>query len=161
MPLPSTHISSLTDAGAEDPKDKLQFQRNVLGVWQDFHTNIETFMGGLQTAVIEWDGSVGFIGVVEAPVGHYIWPIEIVAVFTPGNAPTSQTGGIGMAIDGGASYLISMYDGPIGTGHLWWDGTSSLAFNAGNAMEFGTTGLGSPYSGTARIIVLYCTQEAI
>ena len=160
MPLPSTHISSLTDAGAEDPKDKLQFQRNVLGVWQDFHTNIETFMGGLQTAVIEWDGSLGFIGQVEAPVGHYIWPIEIMAVFTPGDAPTSQTGGIYLAIDGGSAYEIKMYDGAIATGRLWSDGTGS-SFNAGNTIEFTTTGLAFPFDGTARIIVLYCTQEAI
>jgi len=96
MPLPAISISDLSDAGPYDPKDKLQLQRNVLGSWQDFHTNIETYFGPVLTATFAWDGSFGWSENFEE-LGYIIVPLEMLALFTPGGSPTNQIAQIGMA----------------------------------------------------------------
>jgi hypothetical protein len=82
MPLPSTNISALTDAGPYDVKDKLQFQRNVLGTWQDFHTDVETYFGPIKTATFDWDGTDAWSDNLNT-TGMVI-PIEVFGTFTAG-----------------------------------------------------------------------------
>ena len=91
MPLDSIRIEDMADAGNEQPKDQFAFQRRVLGVWSDFYTDIETFMGGMVTAVLVWDGTNNWSENILAPAGFAVVPISIQAIFTPGNSPSGQT----------------------------------------------------------------------
>lgn len=162
MPLPSTNISALTDAGPYDVKDKLQFQRNVLGTWQDFHTDVETYFGPIKTATFDWDGTDAWSDNLNT-TGMVI-PIEVFGTFTPGNAPTAQSVQVQIA-----------YVGPGGVGALLAEYPDTAE---GQAVSFGfispgmTTGVGgmqilvgilgvSPFSGTTRFTILYVEKDPI
>jgi hypothetical protein len=163
MALPSVRIDDMTDAGAEDPKDIFAFQRNVLGVWTDYHTDIETFMGGMITAVLVWDGTNGWSENINAPAGFAVVPISIQAIFTPGNSPSGQTAQMFIEQPPSTSSFIMNFD----------DGSSSYAaslqristipdFVAGVTLQFAVnTSLALDFSGTARITVQYILKELI
>jgi glycine/D-amino acid oxidase-like deaminating enzyme len=160
MALPSVRIDDMTDAGAEDPKDIFAFQRNVLGVWTDYHTDIETFMGGMITAVLVWDGTNNWSENILAPAGFAVVPISIQAIFTPGNSPSGQTanmlieqppstGGFIMGFeDGSTSYAAALQQVGVETDYVANDQLQFLV----NALDF---------SGTARITVQYILKELI
>ena len=163
MPLPSVRIDDMTDAGVEAPKDIFAFQRNVLGVWTDYHTDIETFMGGMITAVLVWDGTNGWSENINAPAGFAVVPISIQAIFTPGNSPSGQTahmfieqppsmGGFIMNFDdGSSSYAASLQQIGVETDYV-----------ANEQLQFGVlTFLALDFSGTARITVQYILKELI
>ncbi len=163
MALPSVRIDDMTDAGAEDPKDIFAFQRNVLGVWTDYHTDIETFMGGMITAVLVWDGTNGWSENINAPAGFAVVPISIQAIFTPGNSPSGQTaqmfieqppstGGFIMNFDdGSSSYAAALQQQGVETDYV---ATVTLQFLV-------NTSLALDFSGTARITVQYILKELI
>ena len=163
MPLPSVRIDDMTDAGAEDPKDIFAFQRNVLGVWTDYHTDIETFMGGMVTAVLVWDGTNNWSENILAPAGFAVVPISIQAIFTPGNSPSGQTAQMFIEQPPSTSGFIMNFD----------DGSSSYAaslqqistipdYVANDQLQFSVnTSLALDFSGTARITVQYILKELI
>lgn len=163
MALPSVRIDDMTDAGVEAPKDIFAFQRNVLGVWTDYHTDIETFMGGMVTAVLVWDGTNGWSENILAPAGFAVVPISIQAIFTPGNSPSGQTaqmfidqppsaGGFIMNFDdGSSSYAASLQQNGVETNYIANDQLQFLA----------NTSLALDFSGTARITVQYILKELI
>jgi hypothetical protein len=109
MALPAIHISDLPDAGPYDPKDKLQFQRNVLGTWQDFHTDIETYFGPVLTATYTWDGTDMWFEVLDT-TPDFIVPLEVYGLFTPGPAPTSQIGQVDLSDASSGSLLLEVVD---------------------------------------------------
>ena len=163
MALPSVRIDDMTDAGVEDPKDIFAFQRNVLGVWTDYHTDIETFMGGMVTAVLVWDGTDGWSENILAPAGFAVVPISIQAIFTPGNSPSGQTaqmfieqppsmGGFIMSFDdGSSSYAAALQQIGVETDYV-----------ANEQLQFAVnTSLALDFSGTARITVQYILKELI
>ena len=163
MALPSVRIDDMTDAGAEDPKDIFAFQRNVLGVWTDYHTDIETFMGGMVTAVLVWDGTNGWSENILAPAGFAVVPISIQAIFTPGNSPSGQTAQMFIEQPPSTGVFIMNFD----------DGSSSYAaslqqigvetdYVANDLLQFlVNTSLALDFSGTARITVQYILKELI
>lgn len=154
MPLPSTNISSLSDAGPYDVKDKLQLQRNVLGSWQDFHTNIETYFGPILTVTFTWDGTDLWSDLISIP-GKILVPIEVYAVFTPGVAPTGQLAQIVVAQVGvfpaedTALYQVLTH-GPVTNPVASTD--ILLSANIAGA---------SPFSGTTVITILYVAKDPI
>ena len=164
MALPSVRIDDMTDAGVEDPKDIFAFQRNVLGVWTDYHTDIETFMGGMVTAVLVWDGTDGWSENILAPAGFAVVPISIQAIFTPGNSPSGQTGQMlieqppystGVFImtfdDGSSSYAAALQQSGYDADYVANDQLQFLV----------NTSLALDFSGTARITVQYILKELI
>ena len=163
MALPSVRIDDMTDAGVEDPKDIFAFQRNVLGVWTDYHTDIETFMGGMVTAVLVWDGTNGWSENINAPAGFAVVPISIQAIFTPGNSPSGQTAQMFIEQPPSTGNFIMTFD----------DGSSSYAaalqqigvetdYVANEQLQFlVNTSLALDFSGTARITVQYILKELI
>jgi glycine/D-amino acid oxidase-like deaminating enzyme len=163
MALPSVRIDDMTDAGVEDPKDIFAFQRNVLGVWTDYHTDIETFMGGMITAVLVWDGTNNWSENILAPAGFAVVPISIQAIFTPGNSPSGQTAQMFIEQPPSTSGFIMNFD----------DGSSSYAaalqqigvetdYVANEQLQFAVlTSLALDFSGTARITVQYILKELI
>jgi hypothetical protein len=163
MALPSVRIDDMTDAGVEAPKDIFAFQRNVLGVWTDYHTDIETFMGGMITAVLVWDGTNNWSEFINAPAGFAVVPISIQAIFTPGNSPSGQTAQMFIEQPPSTSSFIMNFD----------DGSSSYAaslqqigvetdYVANEQLQFAVlTSLALDFSGTARITVQYILKELI
>lgn len=154
--MPAIHISDLADAGPYDLKDKLQFQRNVLGTWQDFHTDIETYFGPILTATFEWDGSIGFSETLDE-TGFIIVPIEVYALFTPGVAPTSQSAQIGIQ-DVGPGAVGSMLSEFVDTNQA-----QAITFGYVNpnmttreGLQISASILGiDPFSGTTTITIRY------
>ena len=163
MPLDSIRIEDMADAGNEQPKDQFAFQRRVLGEWTDFYTDIETFMGGLVTYVTEWDGTNPWVDIIPAPSGTYLVPINVQAIFTPGNSPSGQTAQMFIEQPPSTSGFIMNFD----------DGSSSYAaslqqistipdYVANDQLQFAVlTSLALDFSGTARITVQYILKELI
>jgi len=162
MPLDSIRIEDMADAGNEQPKDQFAFQRRVLGVWTDFYTDIETFMGGLVTYVTEWDGTNAWVDIIPAPSGTYLVPLNVQAIFTPGNSPSGQ------------SVLIYIEQPPVNNGYImsFDDGSDSVAVQAyplgAFPFEVGTdiqllvgTSMSLDFSGTAVIKVQYMVVEPV
>lgn len=162
MPLDSIRIEDMPDAGNEQPKDQFAFQRRVLGEWSDFYTDIETFMGGLVTYVTEWDGTNAWVDIIPAPSGTYLVPINVQAIFTPGNSPSGQT------------VQIIIEQPPVNNGYVmeFDDGSDSVAvqaypigafpFEAGTDIQLtASTSLSLDFSGTAVIKVQYMVVEPV
>ncbi len=158
MSLPSTHISSLVDAGPYDPKDKLQFQRNVLGSWQDFHTDIETYFGPILTATFTWDGVDGWTeNLVAAP--NLIVPIEVSGLFTPGPSPTGETGQVQISDAFSGALLLEVIDTAsaqaITAAYIGAVTTLDTLQLVGSVNPF------NPFSGTMLITIRYAVVEPI
>lgn len=159
MSLPSTHISSLTDGGPRDPKDKLQLQRNVLGSWQDFHTDIETYFGEILTATFTWDGSEFWFDQLTV-LGKILVPIEVYAIFTPGAAPSGQFGQFlvsPLGGTGGGSLTFEYYD----TADAQALSHSFTSPRLGDTLQLSIGGIFGPFSGTTVITVHYVAKDPI
>jgi len=159
MPLDSIRIEDMPDAGNEQPKDQFAFQRRVLGEWSDFYTDIETFMGGLVTYVTEWDGTNAWVDIIPAPSGTYLVPINVQAIFTPGNSPSGQT----------VQFLIEQPPGAGGYVMSFDDGSDEFAiqaypiafpFEVGTDIQL-TASTPLDFSGTAVIKVQYMVVEPV
>jgi|688.fasta_scaffold326269_2 hypothetical protein len=91
MPDP-IRIDSLPVIDGEEPRDLINFQRLVDGVWQDFHTDLATFYGNLRTFVhtFELDTLDTQVVVYSPEADELAVPITLLVKYTPGDNPTDN-----------------------------------------------------------------------
>jgi hypothetical protein len=85
-------IDSLPVIDGEEPRDLINFQRLVGGVWQDFHTDLATFYGNLRTFVhtFELDTLDTQVLVYSPEADELAVPIGLLVKYTPGDNATDN-----------------------------------------------------------------------
>ena len=106
MPIPSIRITDLPDGGSEQAHDLINFQRQVLGVWNDYYTDFATLYGPVQTRIIEWDmsGSLGEYISPQTP-GNLLVFLGATGIYMPGPSPPGGATSI-MIYNTGASGAV-------------------------------------------------------
>jgi hypothetical protein len=105
MPDP-IRIDSLPVIDGEEPRDLINFQRLVGGVWQDFHTDLATFYGNLRTFVhtFELDTLETQVLVYSPEADELAVPIGLLVKYTPGDNPTDNLQSI--SVDNSSSSAV-------------------------------------------------------
>lgn len=88
--MDSIRIDQLPDAGLTDPKDKLVLQREVLGTWTDYQTDIETYFGLFRTVVLDFTDGGPSIYSVDPDPGRLLVFIGGHMTYKPGSAPSND-----------------------------------------------------------------------
>lgn len=85
----SIRITDLPVLSGEQPRDLIHFQRNVDGVWTDFHTDFGSLYGELRTFVhtFELDALDTQQAVYSPAVDELAVPISLLVKYTPGDDP--------------------------------------------------------------------------
>lgn len=89
--MDSIRIDELPDGGLTDPKDKLALQRDVLGTWTDYHTDIETYFGRFRTVVFDIAHGDPSLYTVDPAVSSLLIFIGGHITYRPGGSPSSQS----------------------------------------------------------------------
>ena len=150
-------------SGYED-RDKIHLQRREAGVWNDYHTDMVSYLGEVKTVVFNWDMSnAGDFIEIPCPVGKYLVLISAHYTYTPGsifgsnlvqniiqNASGSWVYVCEFTHDGsgrGGIFSPAVGSGPVG--NIYGGVDESIGIYAGD------TSLVSPDQGTCRIVVQY------
>ena len=147
MPDP-IRIDSLPVIDGEEPRDLINFQRLVGGVWQDFHTDLATFYGDLRTFVHTYELDTLDIQVlVYSPEADELAvPISLLVKYTPGDNATDNLQQISFDNSVAAAVLAEFTNGssplavqPVDVGSsvgLDTDLYLNLTSNGGNGTAF-------------------------
>ena len=145
-------------------RDKINLQRQEAGVWNDYHTEIGTYLGQYKTWVYDWDLSAPFAEFITCPASTYLILLGAHCTYLPGGLFTSNPVQITIndAVSGNWLYATEFTHNGSGQGGLFNPAQGSgPSFNIyGNVDEdllisSGGTGSGSPNQGTVRIQLQY------
>ena len=106
-------IDSLPVIDGEEPRDLINFQRLVGGVWQDFHTDLATFYGDLRTFVhtYELDTFDTQVLVYSPEADELAVPIGLIVKYTPGDNQTDQSQQISFDNSAGSAVIGQFTNG--------------------------------------------------
>ncbi len=106
-------IDSLPVIDGEEPRDLINFQRLVSGVWQDFHTDLATFYGDLRTFVhtYELDTFDTQVLVYSPEADELAVPIGLLVKYTPGDNATDQLQSVSFDTEADASVIAQFTNG--------------------------------------------------
>lgn len=145
-------------------RDKINLQRLEAGVWNDYHTEIGTYLGQYKTWVYDWDLSAPVAEFITCPPSTYLILLGAHCTYQPGALFTSNTVQISISDvpTGNWSYAAGFPHIGTGQGALiapsLGSGPSFNIYGAVNSdllVSSGGTGSGSPNQGTVRIQLQY------
>ena len=161
--MDAIRITDLTLESQYELRDKLVLQRFEAGVWNDYHTEIGSYLGQYKTWVYDWDLSAALGETITCPASTYLILLGAHFTYLPGGLFTSNNVQI-LILSTSGNWS---YDGNfphIGTGQ---GGLCIPAFGSGPGgniygdvdedlfITSGGTGSGSPNQGTVRIQLQY------
>lgn len=144
-------------------RDKINLQRQEAGVWNDYHTEIGTYLGQYKTWVYDWDLSAGLGETITCPAGKYLVVLGAHYTYSPGAIFTSNTVQLLLnSTSGNWSYIGEFPHVGSGRGGLLFPALGSgPSWNIYGDLDedlilsSGGTGSGSPDQGTCRIQIQY------
>lgn len=145
-------------------RDKIHLQRQEAGVWNDYHTDLGSYLGEVRTAVFDWDMSnPGELFQIPCPVGQYLILLGAHHTYKPGAVFASNNIQNSIqTVSANWNYIAEFIHDGSGKGGVFSpsNGSGPNANIYGDVGEdllifTGDTGLVSPNQGTCRIVVQY------
>ena len=144
-------------------RDKINLQRQEAGVWNDYHTEIGTYLGQYKTWVYDWDLSAGLGETITCPASTYLILLGAHYTYKPGGLFTTNLVQIFInSISGNWVYGTEFTHNGSGKGGLFnpiaGSGPSSNIYGDVDEdllVSSGGTGSASPNQGTVRIQLQY------
>ena len=94
--MDSIRIEDMPLLSGYETRDLIHLQRREAGVWNDYHTDIGTYLGGYNTAVFSWDMENDFTDIIACPVGKYLVPLFARFAYLPGAGFTGGAANAGI-----------------------------------------------------------------
>lgn len=162
--MDAIRITDLPTVSGYELRDKINLQRQEAGVWNDYHTEIGTYLGQYKTWVYDWDLSAVLDVFITCPPSTYLILLGAHCTYLPGAIFTSNLVQILMLSNpsGNWSYQGEFMHTGTGQGNLiipsFGSGPSfNIYGDVGEDIQItsGGTGSGSPNQGTVRIQLQY------
>ncbi len=162
--MDAVRITDFTLVQEYEQRDKIHLQRQEAGVWNDYHTDIGTYLGEVRTAVFDWDmQNPGEIFTITCPVGKYIIPINVHYTYKPGAVFASALIQLTMQTPSGNwNFFAEFTHEGVGRGGIFSPtlGSGPFSNTYGDVNEdllivAGDTGIVASDQGTCRIVVQY------
>lgn len=161
--MDAIRITDLPTVSGYELRDKINLQRQEAGVWNDYHTEIGTYLGQYKTWVYDWDLSAVLDVFITCPPSTYLILLGAHCTYLPGAIFTSNLVQIIIYSSSGFwVYATEFTHNGSGKGGLFsptqGSGPSSNIYGSVNSdllVSSGGTGSGSPNQGTVRIQLQY------
>ena len=145
-------------------RDKLHLQRQEAGIWNDYHTDLGSYLGEVRTAVFDWDiSNPGELFQIPCPSGRYLILLGGHQTYKPGAVFSGNLIQIAIqTVSANWAYLTEFFHDGSGNGLVFTPNQGSgpnanIYGDVGEDLLISTSdsGLVSPNQGTCRIVVQY------